>query len=348
MIINQEALARLYTGFTAVFNAAFQDTQTWHEQVAMTVPANTRIMDYKFLLDFPMVREWIGDRQISSLEPKAYQVESKDWEATIEVDRNDIEDDQLGLYNPIISALAQEARKHPEKLIADLLTGGFTTACYDGQNFFATDHQVGAATASNFAGGSGTAWYLLDTSRAVKPFIFQLRREVQLVRMDRQDDEHAFMRKKLRYGVDYRGAAAFGLWQLAYASKQTLDATNYAGGPGGHDVGEERRRPAPGPQAQSLGGAARAGGRGPGDPAGPVHHRRSQQRRVQDQYLAGDRGPPGGAGINLKAVFGFQFSVQAKKPRRPKTGNRRWRDIWPGSVVSPLRLTTGFPGTTKC
>jgi phage major head subunit gpT-like protein len=228
MIINQEALARLYTGFTAVFNAAFQDTQTWHDRVAMTVPANTRIMDYKFLLDFPMVREWIGDRQISSLEPKAYQVESKDWEATIEVDRNDIEDDQMGLYNPIISALAQEARTHPEKLIADLLGGGFTTTCYDGHNFFATDHPVGAEAVANFAGGSGVAWYLLDTTRAVKPFIFQLRREVQLVRMDRQDDEHAFMRKKLRYGVDYRGAAAFGLWQLAYASKETLNSTNYA------------------------------------------------------------------------------------------------------------------------
>ena len=201
MIINQEALARLYTGFTAVFNAAFQDTQTWHDRVAMTVPANTRIMDYKFLLDFPMVREWIGDRQISSLEPKAYQVESKDWEATIEVDRNDIEDDQLGLYNPIISALAQEARTHPEKLIADLLGGGFTTTCYDGHNFFAADHPVGADVVANFAGGSGVAWYLLDTTRAVKPFIFQLRREVQLVRMDRQDDEHSFMRKKLRYGV---------------------------------------------------------------------------------------------------------------------------------------------------
>ena len=29
--------------------------------------------------------------------------------------------------------------------------------------------------------------------------------------------------------MDYRGAAAYGLWQLAYASKQTLDATNYSG-----------------------------------------------------------------------------------------------------------------------
>jgi phage major head subunit gpT-like protein len=228
MIINQQSLANLYTGLTAVFNAAFQETQTWYEKVAMTVPANTRIMDYKFLLDFPMVQEWIGDRQISSLEPQAYQVESKDWEATIEVDRNDIEDDQLGLYNPIISALAQEARKHPERLIADLLNDGFTTACYDGHNFFATDHPVGTTSTANFAGGTGSTWYLLDTSRAIKPFIFQLRRDVQLVRMDRLDDEHAFMRKKLRYGVDYRGAAAFGLWQLAYASKETLNSTNYA------------------------------------------------------------------------------------------------------------------------
>jgi len=228
MIINAEGLARLYTAFTAVFNAAFQETQTWFERAAMTVPAGTRIMDYKFLLDFPMVREWLGDRQISSLEPKAYQVETKDWEATIEVDRNDIEDEQLGFYNPIVAALAQEARKHPEKLIADLMSAGFTAACYDGQSFFDTDHPVGTGTASNFGGGNGTPWYLLDTGRAIKPFIFQLRRGVQLVRMDRQEDEHAFMRKKYRYGVDYRGAAAYGLWQLAYSSKETLNPTNYA------------------------------------------------------------------------------------------------------------------------
>jgi hypothetical protein len=155
-------------------------------------------------------------------------VETKDWEATIEVDRNDIEDDQLGFYNPIVAALAEEARKHPEKLISDLMIGGFSTACYDGQNFFSTAHPVGAGTVSNFGGGAGTAWYLLDTSRMVKPFIFQLRRDVQLVRMDRQDDEHAFMRKKMRYGVDYRGAAAYGLWQMAYACKETLNDTNYA------------------------------------------------------------------------------------------------------------------------
>ena len=194
----------------------------------MTVPATTRIMDYKFLLDFLMVREWLGDRQIGSLEPKAYQVETKDWEATIEIERNDIEDEQLGLYNPIVAALAEEARKHPEKLIAALLKDGAAAVCYDGQYFFDTDHPVGSGSVATLDAGAATPWYLLDTSRAIRPFIFQLRREVQLVRMDRVDDEQVFMRKKFRYGVDYRGAAAYGLWQMAYACKETLNDTNYA------------------------------------------------------------------------------------------------------------------------
>ena len=227
MIINQEALARLYTGFTAVFNAAFQDTQTWYEQVAMTVPANTRIMDYKFLLDFPMVREWIGDRQISSLEPQAYQVESKDWEATIEVDRNDIEDDQLGLYNPIISALAQEARKQPERLIADLLNGGFTTACYDGRDFFALDHPVGPprwptspeAPGPLVPAGHQPGRQALHLSTAPGSAIGA---DGPPGRRTRLYAEKAALRR----GLPGR-SAAFGLWQLAYASKETLNSTNY-------------------------------------------------------------------------------------------------------------------------
>jgi len=46
--------------------------------------------------------------------------------------------------------------------------------------------------------------------------------------MDRPDDENVFMRKKYRYGVDDRKNVGYGLWQLAYGSKQTLDATNYS------------------------------------------------------------------------------------------------------------------------
>ena len=36
------------------------------------------------------------------------------------------------------------------------------------------------------------------------------------------------MSKKFIYGADSRGNAGFGFWQMAYGSKQTLDADNYA------------------------------------------------------------------------------------------------------------------------
>lgn len=124
--------------------------------------------------------------------------------------------------------MGRSAKQHPDILIAALLAAGFATACYDGQYFFDDDHPVGTSTQSNDGAGAGTAWYLLDTTRSIKPFIFQQRTTPQLVRQDRPDDEHAFMRKKYRYGVDYRGAVGYGLWQMAYGSKDTLNHTNYA------------------------------------------------------------------------------------------------------------------------
>jgi phage major head subunit gpT-like protein len=227
MIINQATLANIYVAFSTAFNAAFQEAVVWYEKIAMTVPSAGRSLDYKFLLDFPQVREWIGERVMRSLEGKAMQVVNKDYESTIEVARNDIEDDQIGLYAPLVSQLAFEARKHPDYLCAGLLKDGLVNKAYDGKAFFAADHKVGKTSVGNLDAAASTPWYLLDTSRPVKPFVFQLRQAVQLLRMDLPTDDHVFMRKMFRYGVDYRGAAAYGLWQLAYCSTQTLTAEHY-------------------------------------------------------------------------------------------------------------------------
>jgi phage major head subunit gpT-like protein len=229
MIINQENLANIYVGLSTVFNAAFQGTPVpWYEQVAMTVPSTGRSLDYKFLLDFPGMREWLGDRVIKSLAGKNWVVENKDWEYTIDVFRNDVEDDQIGLYNPIVAALAQEARFHPNQLIAALIAAGAAGDCYDGKKFFATNHPVGRTTGANLDAGASTAWYLIDNSRPVKPFIFQSRKPVQLTAMDRETDSNVFMRRSYLYGVDARYAVAYGMWQLAYKSTQALTPTYYA------------------------------------------------------------------------------------------------------------------------
>ena len=228
MIINQTSLQAIYKSFSTIFNEAFSGVQTLYQRVAMVVPSSVREETYAWLGAFPRMREWIGERHIKDLGLHSYSIKNKDWEATIEVDRNDIEDDGIGVYNPILRELGRSAGVHPDELVFDLLGKGFTTTCFDGQYFFDTDHPVGDGTVSNSGGGAGTAWYLLDVSKAVKPLIFQSRRDIQFVNKDRPDDENAFMRKKYVYGVDRRDNAGFGLWQLGYGSRQTLDAANYA------------------------------------------------------------------------------------------------------------------------
>ncbi|TSA13002.1 MAG: hypothetical protein D4R73_01525 [Deltaproteobacteria bacterium] len=233
MIIDQDQLNNMYIGFNAIFNGALQATQPWWERVAMLVRATNRIVDYKWLKNFPGIEQWIGDRQIQSLGAESFQIESLDYEGTVEVDRNDIDDDTLGIYTPLLAELGRASKKHPDKLVAALIAAALTTDIWDGSKFFATDHPAPvptneAAVASNYTAGAGAAWYLLDVSRAIKPFIFQLRQDWRLVRMDKEDDEHLFMRKKIRYGVDYRCAVGFGLWQLAHCVKADLTPANYA------------------------------------------------------------------------------------------------------------------------
>lgn len=48
-----------------------------------------------------------------------------------------------------------------------------------------------------------------------------------LQRMDKETDENVFMRNEFIYGVAGRMNVGFGLWQIAWGSKQELTAANY-------------------------------------------------------------------------------------------------------------------------
>jgi len=148
------------------------------------------------------------------------------------VDRDEIEDDQYGVYKPVFEQLGQDAATHPDELVFELLKNGFSQACYDGQYFFDTDHPVGMpgkqASVSNFQGGSGDAWFLMDTTKVIKPLIFQKRREYAFVSKTSLTDDNVFNQNKFIWGADGRSNVGFGLWQLAHASKNTLDKQAYA------------------------------------------------------------------------------------------------------------------------
>jgi phage major head subunit gpT-like protein len=90
------------------------------------------------------------------------------------------------------------------------------------------DANGNAQSVSNSGGGAGTAWYLADLNRPLKPIIFQNRKSFDFVAMDNPDDPNVFHKKQFIYGVDGRCNVGFGFWQFAYASKQDLTAANYA------------------------------------------------------------------------------------------------------------------------
>jgi phage major head subunit gpT-like protein len=232
MIVNAQNLSMAFTGFKAAFANAFAGAAIDYDQISMEVPSTTAIEAYAWLGATTGFREWVGDRVLQKLKQHNYTITNKDFENTVEVPRNAFADDQYGIYAPLMSQLGQDAKEHPATLLYALLKAGFATTCYDGQFFFDTDHPVLDSTGaevsvSNSGGGSGTPWFLLDTTRVMRPLILQKRSPYNFVSMDSDKDENVFMRKKFIYGVDARLNVGYGLWQLAYGSKATLDATSF-------------------------------------------------------------------------------------------------------------------------
>jgi phage major head subunit gpT-like protein len=152
----------------------------------------------------------------------------------VSVGRDDLADDRLGVFRPMVSEMGTIAARHADELVFELLKSGFDTLCFDGQNFFDTDHPIENAdgatvsTVSNMQAGAGPGWYLLDVSRGVRPIIWQEREGYEFTSVNRHDEAYVFTHDDYMYGVRARVNAGFGLWQLAFGSKDTLNATNYA------------------------------------------------------------------------------------------------------------------------
>ncbi|MBU1564229.1 MAG: Mu-like prophage major head subunit gpT family protein [Proteobacteria bacterium] len=297
MIVNSATLAAVFTNLKTTFNKAFEATPTFWEKVAMLVPSGGSQNDYKWLSNFPKMRRWIGDKAIKSLAAFGYTIVNDDWEATIEVDRNDFTDDNLGIYAPQAQMAGFSAKQLPDEIIADLANGVFANLCHDGQYMCDTDHVVAGASVSNkgvvalsaatqalaiaslgaartamkkFKDDEGrplnitpdvllvppaledianilanneklddgkpnpykgtitvvcdarltsdTAWFLLDTSKPVRPFIYQEREKPVFVQQIDPQADDVFMRKKFKFGAEARCAGGYGFWPLIWGS----------------------------------------------------------------------------------------------------------------------------------
>ena len=126
------------------------DGASWAGQVSNLFTSDQSSETYPWLGQVPRLREWIGGRQAKGFLQNGITIENKHYEATLEIAVRDMRRDKTGQLNVRVDEFAQGANSHWASLLSTLLINGESTACYDGQYFFDTDHsEGGSGTQSN-------------------------------------------------------------------------------------------------------------------------------------------------------------------------------------------------------
>src|ERR1700686_5471377 len=168
MEISASNLPALFTGFDVIFQRGLKNPPSYYEQIAPIVRSGSRQTTYPWLGRTTKFREWLGARVVQALEAHSYTIVNKDFEDTISISRNDIEDDNYGVYEPVIEQLGWDTKVHPDSLlfsmIKDAIANPSNVIGFDGQPFFSATHPVGlmgqaGTTAANInSSGSGPYW----------------------------------------------------------------------------------------------------------------------------------------------------------------------------------------------
>lgn len=236
--ITQAQLDALKTSLVARWNAGLALSPDDWKKIAKLVKSTSKSNTFKWLSQFPAFREWVGSRLHKKYAETGYVVINRKFEATVDVEREDIEDDEVGQYGTLAEGAGQSATDLKNDLVFQAVGAGFASVCYDGQYFFDTDHPVypnedgtGLATSvSNMQAGTGAPWVLLCTKRAASPIYLQERMAAQFDSVTSTQNTNVFDLDVYSFGGRWRGEAAYGFWQCAFGSKATLNAENFNAG----------------------------------------------------------------------------------------------------------------------
>lgn len=149
MLVNKANLTAVFITLKTTFNKAFEAAPSHWEKTTMKVPSGSSQNDYTWLSRFPKMIKWLGSKTVKALKAFTYTVVNDDYEATVEVNRNDIEDDNLGIYAPMAKEAGFSSKQLPDEIDAEIKNNAFANLCYDGQYFYDSDHSVAGSSVSN-------------------------------------------------------------------------------------------------------------------------------------------------------------------------------------------------------
>lgn len=165
MIVTSDFLAALTTSFQAIFTTAFDaaDKDAEYKLLCLLTESTSDKENYNWLEAVPALSQWKDERKIYGLGARDYEVKNVNYEATIGVDRNTLEDEKYGMIQHRVRQLASRAVAHMNNEVFKLLNLGVSTKTFDKKNFFVASGRAFGDSGSivNIAAGA----YGADTTK---------------------------------------------------------------------------------------------------------------------------------------------------------------------------------------
>jgi phage major head subunit gpT-like protein len=115
----------------------------WIDGISNLFSSDQASETYNFLGQSPAMREWVGGRQAKGFSGQGITIVNKHYEATIEFQKRDVRRDKTPQIRARTNEFTDRGQTHWASLLSTLLLNAPSTACYDGQYYFDTDHVEG-------------------------------------------------------------------------------------------------------------------------------------------------------------------------------------------------------------
>lgn len=148
MDINRANLQALFQTYSTAWQEVLESQEGDSlDFVASEFPSSTSSNLYAWLDKVPGFRKWVGDRVFNNVRGQKFEVVNQDFEDSVRLDANDIEDDQYGVYTPIIRMMAQSWLDLKREQIVEVFTSN--ASAFTGKALVATNHAYGKNTLNN-------------------------------------------------------------------------------------------------------------------------------------------------------------------------------------------------------
>lgn len=156
MLITKDNLNALRTTFGAQFQAGYDNAETFADKISTKIGSSSGQNLYGWIAQQLKARKWEGPRLVRNLSERSYMLENEEFEVTVGIPRKDILNDNLGIFaNQTMPQVGNAIATIPDDLLVQILQNN--AVCFDGKNFFATDHPTfddSGSTYSNLFGNS--------------------------------------------------------------------------------------------------------------------------------------------------------------------------------------------------